>query len=257
MLIKENILITPYGEERTLHIYFPETLEDGQRCGVIYMFDGHNLFEDEDATYGKSWGLQDYLEATKLPIIIVGIECNHEGNKRLCEFSPYSFNDKHWGKVDASGKVLTKWIVNELKPYIDANYPTLPDREHTAIGGSSMGGLMALYVGASESETFSKAICISPYYTHVMRQLIEDLSKPINKDTTFYISWGGNEVRTKANLATYSEANLRVSRVLRGRTDVVLHLYPTQYHSEASWENETPIWMEETGIGNWKAISNK
>ena len=62
MLIKKNIHITPYGLDRTLHIYLPDDYKSsGKRYPVMYMFDGHNLFRDEDATYGKSWGLADYL----------------------------------------------------------------------------------------------------------------------------------------------------------------------------------------------------
>ncbi|MBQ7889886.1 MAG: alpha/beta hydrolase [Erysipelotrichaceae bacterium] len=253
MIKKEKVLITPYNEKRRLHIYLPACVKKGQRCGVIYMFDGHNLFNDKDATYGKSWGLKKYLDEKRLPVIVVGLECNHKGNLRLCEFSPYNFNDKELGKVTASGKELTRWIVDELKPYIDSKYPTIPDREHTAIGGSSMGGLMALFIGATESETFSKAICVSPHHKHMMKPLMRDVSGPVHPDTFFYISWGANEVRTKQALATLSEANLRLAGALRGRADVSCHLYPNQDHSEASWEKETPIWIKESGIMNWEA----
>lgn len=45
------------------------------------MFDGHNLFEDQEATYGKSWGLKDYLDHSGLPLIVVGMECNHRGQQ--------------------------------------------------------------------------------------------------------------------------------------------------------------------------------
>ncbi len=253
MIKKEKVLITPYNEKRRLHIYLPECTKKGEKCGVVYMFDGHNLFNDKDATYGKSWGLRKYLDAHQLPVIVVGLECNHKGNLRLCEFSPYSFNDKEFGQCNATGKELTKWIVNELKPYIDKKYPTLPDRAHTAIGGSSMGGLMALYIGASESETFSKAICVSPHHKHLMKPLMKDMNQPIHPDTFFYISWGANEVRTKQALATLSESNLRIAGALRGKADVSCHLYPDQDHSEAAWEKETPIWMKESGIYDWKS----
>lgn len=252
MIIKEQIPISIYGnEERTLHIYVPDFLEEGQRCGVIYMYDGHNLFNDEDSTYGVSWGIREYLEATGIAVIVVGLECNHEGNLRLCEFSPYSFKDKTWGDIRATGKSLTRWIIKELKPYIDENYPTIPDREHTAIGGSSMGGLMAIYGGVRMSQYISRAICISPYHSHVMNRLIKDCQRELWPDTKFYISWGGNECASKRALATYTEANLRIARELEGKAEVYLHLYPDQDHSEGSWSNETDIWMNEMGITEW------
>ncbi len=249
MVIKETIRMSIYDNtERMLHIYVPDHLEKEQRCGVLYMFDGHNLFYDEDATYGKSWGLREYLDRTGLPLIVVGLECNHEGNMRLCEFSPYDFQDRHWGTVKASGKQLIRWMIEELKPQIDAFFPTLPDREHTALGGSSMGGLMALYGTACASKTFSRGACLSPFHSHIMGPLIRDLKRKIEPDTRFYLSWGGNECFSKKALATYTEANLKIARTLMPQAEVYLHLYPNQDHSEASWEKETPIWMKELGL---------
>ena len=89
MVIKENIWITPFETERTLHIYLPDDLGEQERLPVLYMFDGHNLFFDEDATYGVSWGLKDYLDAHHSRLLVVGLECNHEGIERLKEFTPY------------------------------------------------------------------------------------------------------------------------------------------------------------------------
>ena len=61
MIIKENVWITPYQCDRLLHIYLPDDIQENETFPVLYMFDGHNLFFDEDATYGKCWGLKDYL----------------------------------------------------------------------------------------------------------------------------------------------------------------------------------------------------
>ena len=97
--------------------------------------------------YGKSWGLKDYLEQTRLPLVVVGLECNHEGNLPAVEFSPYDFADPVWGEVQGQGELLLDWMSGELKEWVDENLPVLTDREHTFIGGSSMGGLMALYAG--------------------------------------------------------------------------------------------------------------
>ena len=75
MLIQQETWITPLDEARTIHLYIPDGLMPGQKVPVLYMFDGHNLFVDEEATYGKSWGLKDYLEQTRLPLVVVGLEC--------------------------------------------------------------------------------------------------------------------------------------------------------------------------------------
>ena len=129
MLIQQETWITPLDEARTLHLYIPDGLTPGQKVPVLYMFDGHNLFVDEEATYGKSWGLKDYLEQTRLPLVVVGLECNHEGNRRLWEFSPYDFADPVWGEVQGQGELLLDWMSGELKEWVDENLPVLTDRE--------------------------------------------------------------------------------------------------------------------------------
>ena len=249
MIIKEDVVITPFRLQRTLHIYVPDDLDEGQRCKVVYMFDGHNLFSDSDATYGTSWGLKRFLDRTNQPIMIVGIECNHEDTQRLWEFSPYDFHDRVWGEVRGRGKELTTWIVTELKPYIDKKYPTRPEREHTAIGGSSMGGLMSIYVGATASDTFGGAACLSPYLPYVYRRLCRDVAKADVTDSNFYISWGAFECANHRRLAKYSEQNLNIARMLTKKGNAVYpHLYETQDHSEGSWANETATWLDELGF---------
>lgn len=163
MIFKKEVWITPYQMNRRLHIYVPQrAMEEGRRCPVLYMFDGHNLFEDQEATYGKSWGLKDYLDHSGLPLIVVGMECNHEGNSRLVEYSPYTFTDHQFGTIAGSGRQMMRWVVDELKPLIDRELPTLTSRKDTWIAGSSMGGLMSLYTITAHNDTFSKAACLSP-----------------------------------------------------------------------------------------------
>lgn len=137
---------------------------------------------------------------------MVGLECNHEGNKRLWEFSPYSFKDKHFGTVKGYGKILIDWMADFLKPMIDKNFPTLPEREFTGLGGSSMGGLMSVYGTAMRSDIFSMGACLSPFYDHIFKKLVEELSAAeVNSATKFYISWGRYEVHSKKQLAVESE----------------------------------------------------
>ena len=85
MIIKRDFIYTPKNKKRPIHIYLPDNYyETEERYPVMYYFDGHNLFYDEDATYGKSWGLKTFLDRWSKPMIIVGMECGHEGVERLC-----------------------------------------------------------------------------------------------------------------------------------------------------------------------------
>ena len=91
------------GEERRrAYLYLPGAYErePDQRYPVLYMFDGHNVFFDEDATYGKSWGLGEYLDYTGAPLIVAAVECNHHpDNGRLSEYSPFTFYEPDLGQV--------------------------------------------------------------------------------------------------------------------------------------------------------------
>ena len=93
-------------QPRTVYVYVPDmALEDPDaRFPVLYMFDGHNVFFDSDATYGKSWGMKEYMEGTATPMIIVAVDCNHSPNHgRLSEYSPFSFCDPNLGNITGRG----------------------------------------------------------------------------------------------------------------------------------------------------------
>ncbi|MEI3246713.1 MAG: hypothetical protein V8S26_11670 [Lachnospiraceae bacterium] len=79
---------------RKAYIYVPDsfTWDPDRRYPVLYMFDGHNVFFDSHATYGKSWGMKEYLERTGTPLIVTAVECNHSpDNDRLRNIPPTTF----------------------------------------------------------------------------------------------------------------------------------------------------------------------
>ena len=72
MIEKFNVKITPFDLIRTIHVYLPDGyLLNNDRYPVMYMFDGHNLFYDEDATYGKSWGLREFMDNYDKPLNVI------------------------------------------------------------------------------------------------------------------------------------------------------------------------------------------
>ena len=90
MIVKRDFNYTPKGTNRPLHIWLPEDYTTSwEHYPVMYFFDGHNLFSDEEATYRKSWGMKAFLEHWGKKMIIVGIECGHDGQERLSEYLPY------------------------------------------------------------------------------------------------------------------------------------------------------------------------
>lgn len=250
MIKKESVHITPYNCDRMLHIYLPDDIKEGEKLPVLYMFDGHNLFFDSEATYGKSWGMKKYLDEHHTRLIVVGLECNHEGYERLSEFTPYPF-EYEGVQIEEKGRRLIDWMVTELKEYIDSNYPTLPGRESTYIGGSSMGGTMALYMAVNHSNVYSKAISVSPHIYPMYKAFKAEIDQPMEPDTTIYISWGGYEYETHHLFARVTDQNLQLIRILLKKpgVDVLPHVFKNDNHSEAAWEKELHVWMEVMGIG--------
>ena len=251
MLKKWNVVIPKLSGDkpRKAYIYLPDSYEKNpeKRYPVMYMFDGHNVFVDEDATYGKSWGMKKYMDKTKKDLIIVAVECNHEGNRRLVEYSPLKYQNSEHGKIVGKGSILVNWMVNYLKPYIDENYRTLPDRKNTIIAGSSMGGLMALYGATVFNHVFQRAACLSPSLWVSPGQVLEMVARAqIRRDTTIYMDYGENEM---FNHAACQESIISTSHLLlTKRVNLAFRIVPGGNHREASWEKQIPIFMDCLGL---------
>jgi predicted alpha/beta superfamily hydrolase len=234
---------------RKAYLYLPESYEwdSERRYPVLYMFDGHNVFFDEDATYGKSWGMNQYMEQSGKDLIIAAVECNHEGNRRLSEYSPVSFEDPSLGKVRGKGNVYMDWLVKVFKPYIDENYRTLSDRQHTAIAGSSMGGLMALYGAVAYNHVFRCAACLSPSLWVSTGKILEIIARSrIRQGTVIYMDYGELEL---SNHMASADALITAAHLLMvKRANVTLRIVPGGTHSEASWEKQIPVFMDCLGL---------
>ena len=247
MINQWNITIPELtGEiQRKAYAYVPDgyTKHPLKRYPVLYMFDGHNVFFDQDATYGKSWGMADFMEKAHLDLIIVAVECNHSpDNGRLKEYSPFTFRDTKLGYIKGQGRTTMDWFVNTLKPYIDSIYPTMPDREHTFIAGSSMGGLMSLYAVMEYNHVFSRAAALSPSIWFAEDQLDQLLTHtPIQPDTVIYMDYGSREMPFHGNMkAQFARVT---SRLLERGIFLDCRIVPGGNHNEASWEQQIPFFM--------------
>ena len=251
MIKKWNVTIPKLSgdKSRKAYIYLPDSYEKDttKRYPVMYMFDGHNVFFDEDATYGKSWGMYKYLTEAKKELIVVAVECNHEGNRRLIEYSPLTYDNSEHGKIKGKGNVYMNWLINTLKPYVDANYRTLTDRKNTIIAGSSMGGLIALYGVTTFNHVFQRGACLSPSLWVSPGKVLEMVARAqIRRDTTIYMDYGENEM---FNHASSQEAMIATAHMLlTKRVNLAFRIVPGGDHSEASWEKQVPIFMECLGL---------
>ncbi len=253
MVIKYDMWYPPKQRNRTLHIYVPDDYEYSQdRYPVMYFFDGHNLFFDEDATYGKSWGLKSFLDQWDKKMIVVGMECGHEGNERLAEYFPYHVNRGELRKYEPLGDATFQWIIHDIKPMIDRRFRTYPFRECTGIGGSSMGGIMAVYGLVHYNEWFSKGACLSSAIGLCMPQLLKDLKmNKINPDTRAFLSWGTKEApgvkdvwKIDFSSHTYRRNKAVANKLMEQGAVPYLYCQVGGGHCEADWEKQVPVFMD-------------
>ena len=243
---KRQIPALPTKKPRRLYVWLPRDYDSSdRRYPVLYMFDGHNVFYNSHATYGRSWGMKEYLERSKRPLILVAVECNHEGCRRLNEYSPWDFSAGRLGLLEGQGKLTMDWIAYELKPEIDSCFRTLPEREHTLIAGSSMGGLMALYAVTAYNEVFSRAAALSPSLNVNRKQLGELLrSRELASPTRVYLDYGGGEA-AQFPRERMPESMFGAARLLtRAGADVAARVVPDAMHCEADWEKRIPVFMD-------------
>ncbi len=253
MIIKRDFIYTPKGKSRMLHIWLPDNYDSSaDRYPVMYFFDGHNLFSDEDATFGKSWGMADFLKGWPKEIIVVGIECGHEGDERLGEYSPYRTKTGFLSRQAAMGDETFRWITGEIKPMIDREYRTYPDRACTGIAGSSMGGLMALYGVTRYNSVFSKAGCVSSSIIFCLPHILKEIERAsIDPDTRVYLSWGTREARGILDPGkpdtvsfTYRCNKAAASRLQRAGAAAMTYCQVGGGHCEADWEKQLPVFMD-------------
>ena len=151
-------------EKHDFIVYLPP-MYDAQperRFPVLFMQDGQNLFDPETCfTHGNYWHMgetaDELIAAGEIePLIIVGIY--NTGEHRIDEYTPVEDKRLGGGQADAYGQML----VEELKPFVDRSYRTLPGVENCGMGGSSLGGLVTLYLGLRYTWVFSKLAVMSP-----------------------------------------------------------------------------------------------
>ena len=174
---------------------------------------------------------------------MAAVECNHSPNHgRLSEYAPYGFQDRQLGRIKGRGHTTMEWMVHTFKPFLDANFPTLPDRSHTMIAGSSMGGLMSLYALLAYNHIFSRAAALSPSLWCApgrLEQLIREAE--LRSDTVLYMDCGAQEM---ANHPGMQQQFSRTARLLLER-GVLLNcrIVPGGTHCEASWERQIPFFI--------------
>lgn len=263
-LLDSSFYIPQLDTHRSIWIYLPEDYHrNEQRYPVLYMHDGQHLF-DEATSQGRigplEWRVDETIDAHKYSAIVVAVAHADDKTVRQNEyfFSPNS------NFPSPKGSQYLDFIVNTLKPYIDKKYRTLSDKEHTAMAGSSVAGLLTLYAGLHYPRIFGSLGIFSPSIWLDEGQVQKTIMKMENNadilTQKYYFYGGGNENRKKPGGSTVkmSKDVLFISDLLKNKShpEIEVSIYAQGKHGAWYWSKAFPAfydWWQR----NLQQINNK
>lgn len=236
---------------RNIDVWVPENYSRSKRYRVIYMHDGQNLFDPSQGYGGMEWGIDEtmtrlHAEGAIRDTIIVGI---WNSPNRFQEYMPQDavkLLPAERAKAMNAGEIISdnylRFIVEELKPFIDRQYRTVTGRSGTFIMGSSMGGLISLYAYIKYPAVFGGAACVSTHFPAangiVVDYIKESMLRPGGRK--IYFDYG-----TETLDSTYEPFQLKADAVMRqkgyGPNNWVTRKFEGEEHSERSWRKRADI----------------
>jgi predicted alpha/beta superfamily hydrolase len=225
------------ADDRDVTVYLPPGYEDdlGRRYPTLYLHDGQNLFDPATAfRKGEHWRVGEtataLIEAGRIPpLIIVGI--GNAGSRRLLEYTPTHDRRRGGGEAELYGRL----VVEDLKPFIDATYRTLPEAGGTGMGGASLGGLVTLYLGLKYPDVFSKLAVMSPAVWWDRRAILRNVREARPKPRLrIWVDMGTREGRSHLANADLLKTGLIKAGWIEG-DDLHYEHVPGGMHSEQSW----------------------
>lgn len=254
---------TKLVSERNVYVWLPDGYSDNKKYSVVYMHDGQMLFDASKTWNHQEWGVDEtvssLISSGKInDCIVVGIW--NISDKRMDDYFPQKVlkymdsddcNEFSNGlkTSDFDADKYLKFIVTELKPYIDSHFSTYQDREHTFLMGSSMGGLISLYGVCEYPNVFGGAACLSMHTLMVTQKLSNERNTKIAavafcqylkenlpkvNSSHIYIDYGDQTLDSR-----YAPYQQRVDEVLRNAGWKVpywtTNFYPGMSHCENDW----------------------
>lgn len=255
-VVDTDFVMTPLNRTRKIWVYLPQDyFNSTSPYPVMYMQDGQNLFDTRYAFSGE-WQVDESLTQLEnngqQKCIVVGVD--NGGGSRIDEYSPW-VNAQYGG---GQGDDYMDFVVNTLKPFIDANFRTQPGRETTAIMGSSMGGLISYYGGLRFQQTFSKVGVFSPSLWFSQDAVNYPATTGRSQPMRFYFLSGTNESSTMVS-------NMQAARQVMlqngfSANEVNLQTRTDGQHSEWFWAREfrdAYIWLFTNPVTNTEAVVEK
>lgn len=189
-VIRHSLFSSKYVDARNVDVWLPAGYQTSKKYAVLYMHDGQMLFDSTTTWNKQEWGIDETLAQLMnekiRDCIVVGIW--NSGKNRHIDYFPQKpfesidpeeqdslYSAKRGNGISVfSGKVQSdaylRFLVTELKPFIDISYATKKDRENSFIAGSSMGGLISMYALCEYPEVFGGAACLSAHWPGIFIQ---------------------------------------------------------------------------------------
>ncbi|MDD3842082.1 MAG: alpha/beta hydrolase-fold protein [Candidatus Izemoplasmatales bacterium] len=252
-IIIETKQIPALHRNKKLHIYLPNGYDfKNTSYPVLYMHDGHNLFDIETSAFNASWNvhyaLDEIEKQTALNMIVVGIDS--PSDQRFDEYSPWINNNmKEYisylkaPSYGGEGEIYLQWIVSELKPWIDANFRTIVNK--TFMAGSSMGGLISIYAGCRFPNVFLAVGAFSPAIWFAETEFLNYVKNNGSSIKSVYLDVGTNETSDPA-CDSFPKIYLLGARklyeiLLNNKIEHLIYFEDEGgTHSEKAWEQRFP-----------------
>ncbi|QJD94459.1 alpha/beta hydrolase [Mucilaginibacter robiniae] len=223
--------------QRRVWLYLPADYEtSGKSYPVIYMQDGQNLFDQYTASY-QEWGVDEIMDELFAGQACIIVAVDHGEENRITEYNPY---DSEHGQ--GKGDDYVSFLTGTLKPYIDQQYRTLTDTKHTAIAGSSMGGLIAMYAALKCPEVFGNAGVFSPAFWIAKEVYAYALQQENLNNSRFYFVCGDAESDDMVG-DMIGMADI-VSEKVTDKQQVMVQVVPGAGHNEQQWHDDFPAFYE-------------
>jgi len=238
------------GSRRTLRIFTPSAYDEQPhaRFPVLYMHDGQNVFAHPESSRFDTWcanlAMQALSEDGRIePWIIVAVD---HGPDREADFSPWDYPR---ARVNARGSMYGHFLVHHLKPYIDRTYRTRQGSRWTATMGSSLGGLISLYLGWRYPEVFGRLGGVSPSVLWSDGKLFQHWTRHTRQWSRIYLDAGHPEHVTDAGVSLDYARGARdffehLRRLGYADHELRLVLEPGGQHTERDWQRRLPSAME-------------
>jgi len=227
---------TKLENTRDVAVLLPKSYKSAlqKRYPVLYMHDGQNCFDPTTSFIGVDWQIDETVDTLSAKAII----------EEIIVVAVYNTPDRMQEYSDTpSGHNYMDFLINDLKPFIDKNYRTLPDKNNTAIMGSSMGGLISFLCIAYHSDVFGKAACLSTTLSSRSDKLFELAQQftPEPGSARIYFDAGDEAKRESYKSAFDSLETILLSKGFQKDINLQFRIFEGDDHSERSWAKRVHI----------------